>query len=243
MNHTLKYKLFGLLFLAVGVGYLGEQMNLWSFSIFFPGWWTLFLIIPAFFSMLENGIHVGNGLVLLFGGYYLLYANDFIDIRLTWGLIFALGCILCGIKLVFMGDGKREYKSRQHYRETKADDGKDIKSSVIFGEKRFRITGRVETLVAESVCGSQRIDLSKADLRDVRMLHLDCVCGNIDLIVSDEIEYVVKRDNLFGSVRVDDSYHGTQKLLVDTNCVLGSIHLHKIHIEQPFQEGQFKEKR
>ena len=90
----MKSRIIGLLFLAVGIGYLGGAMDWWDFSIFFPGWWTLFLIIPAVFSFFEDGFHFGNGCVFILGVYLLCSANDWISIRLTWGMLVAIGLIL-----------------------------------------------------------------------------------------------------------------------------------------------------
>lgn len=39
----------GLLLLIIGVGFIGEATHLWNFNLFFPGWWTLFIIIPRLF--------------------------------------------------------------------------------------------------------------------------------------------------------------------------------------------------
>ena len=99
----MKSRIIGLLFLAVGIGYLGGAMDWWDFSIFFPGWWTLFLIIPAVFSFFEDGFHFGNGCVFILGVYLLCSANDWISIRLTWGMLVAIGLILLGFGILQVG--------------------------------------------------------------------------------------------------------------------------------------------
>lgn len=40
--------------------------------IFFPGWWTLFLIIPAVVSMSRTGVTIGNAILLVLGVGFLL---------------------------------------------------------------------------------------------------------------------------------------------------------------------------
>ena len=39
--------IWGLLFVAVGIIFGGNELDIWDIDIFFPGWWTLFLIIPS----------------------------------------------------------------------------------------------------------------------------------------------------------------------------------------------------
>ena len=41
----------GLLFILVGLLYAGSALDLFEFSIFFPGWWTLFIIVPCFYAL------------------------------------------------------------------------------------------------------------------------------------------------------------------------------------------------
>ena len=57
----------GLLLLIIGVGFIGEATHLWNFNLFFPGWWTLFIIIPAFSATVGQGFHTGNVAWLIFG--------------------------------------------------------------------------------------------------------------------------------------------------------------------------------
>lgn len=93
--------LTGLLLIAVGTGYLGDIFKVWEFTIFFPGWWTLFLIVPAVYSLLDHGVYFSNIFVLLLGAYYLADANGWIPFRLTFAAIAAICCICVGVRLLF----------------------------------------------------------------------------------------------------------------------------------------------
>lgn len=93
--------IIGIIFLAIGIGYLGEQLNWWQFTIFFPGWWTLLLIIPALLSILEYGINFTALCMIAFGSYFLAERNGWIDYQLTFPIIMAVVCICIGIRLLF----------------------------------------------------------------------------------------------------------------------------------------------
>ncbi|MDD3174095.1 MAG: hypothetical protein PHF63_10685, partial [Herbinix sp.] len=59
MRNKLSNALWGLFFIIIGVGFAGNVLFDWDFQLFFPGWWTLFIIIPCFISMIQHGFGVG----------------------------------------------------------------------------------------------------------------------------------------------------------------------------------------
>ncbi len=63
---------FGLLLLVIGIIILLNALNIIPINIFFDGWWTLFLIIPALMSMSRQGITAGNIILLVLGVGFLL---------------------------------------------------------------------------------------------------------------------------------------------------------------------------
>ena len=87
MTYRVKRILWGLVFVAIGIGYLGTQLDWWDFTIFFPGWWTMLLILPALYSMLDHGLHFYNIFTVLAGCYFLADAN-------------AIICIAIGLRLL-----------------------------------------------------------------------------------------------------------------------------------------------
>ena len=101
MSKHAKNIIWGLLLIAVGAGYLGELFELWKFTLFFPGWWSLFLILPACISQLKYGIQFMMLMVLSLGVYFLADANHWIDFRLSVPLVAAVGCICAGLHLLF----------------------------------------------------------------------------------------------------------------------------------------------
>lgn len=114
MSYKRKNILFGLLLVAVGIGFLGDQLDWWTFHLFFPGWWTLILILPAISGIYHYGVHMSNIVVGLVGVYYLLEANDLIYFTITWQLMVAMLCIAFGIKLLFTR--RRTYYEHKSYK-------------------------------------------------------------------------------------------------------------------------------
>lgn len=233
MKSNYQSKIIGLLFLAGGICILGNQFNIWDIPIFFPGWWTIFLILPALFSMVDDGIKFSNTCLLVIGGYFLLEANDWISFRLTLGSVVAMCCIIVGIRMIFGSQGERSRNTQQR--------SGDIHSSVSFASRRMDGTGIITSLDAQCTFGTQYIDLTKADLRNVDHISLQVSFGTIDLIVPTDMNYVVKKNCTLGSCDIQDNPLGRYDIYVDVSCIFGTVELRKKKNVE-FHEGEFTEK-
>ncbi len=64
--------ILGVLLVIFGVVFLLDRLDIIPINIFFDGWWTLLLIIPALISMSKQGVSVGNAIVLTIGLYFFI---------------------------------------------------------------------------------------------------------------------------------------------------------------------------
>ena len=94
MKNRISNIVWGLLLILVGVGYAGNTLGFWEFTLFFRGWWTLFIIIPCLISFIRRGANGGNVAGLLIGAAFLLSAWDVIDLSLLRRLLIPLILIL-----------------------------------------------------------------------------------------------------------------------------------------------------
>ncbi len=88
----------GILVALFGVLLGMKALNIVS-TIFFPGWWTLFIIIPALVSIIKNKAGLGNMLLLLFGVYLLLDQQSWIQINI-WPFVLPAVFLVAGISLI-----------------------------------------------------------------------------------------------------------------------------------------------
>ena len=58
--------------IALGLLILLNRLNVISFSVFFNGWWTLLLIVPAILSISKKGFQTGNSVLLALGTVFFL---------------------------------------------------------------------------------------------------------------------------------------------------------------------------
>ena len=102
--------ILGLLFLVIGGGYLLEVFGLINnFTIFFDGWWTLFIIVPCFCGLFrKDGAKVGNLIGIAVGLFLLLMAQDVLSGRKLWALLVAAICVLIGVNLMLPKSRKQE---------------------------------------------------------------------------------------------------------------------------------------
>ena len=59
-------------------------------SVFFEGWWTLFLIIPAIYGFINDGFNLFNTILFLIGGALLIPYYVDVDLKKIFYIIFEI---------------------------------------------------------------------------------------------------------------------------------------------------------
>ena len=99
----------GIILVVIGIGCIGNIFEVWHFRIFFPGWWTLFLIVPAVVKLITSGRKPLYFIVLAAGIILLITRLDFIPEvlrRLTLPIVVvALGFAVIFRTQLGSGDG------------------------------------------------------------------------------------------------------------------------------------------
>ena len=68
--------LWGVILILFGIGFAGNALDFWRFSIFFHGWWTLFIIVPCAVSIAQKGFEPLPTAGLIIGILFLLSSWD-----------------------------------------------------------------------------------------------------------------------------------------------------------------------
>lgn len=107
--------ILGLLFLVIGAGYLADVLGLVDeFTIFFDGWWTLFLIVPCFCGLLGKGDGKAGYLIgIAIGLFLLLWAQEVVDSDKLFTLLIACVFGLIGMNLL-LPKKQKEYREPEH---------------------------------------------------------------------------------------------------------------------------------
>ena len=91
----------GAVLILIGAYVIGQVFDLIPFSLFFDGWWTMFIIIPCLVGIINNrGGRVACGIGLIIGIALLLSAQEFIKWSMFAPLTLAAIFVLIGLKMI-----------------------------------------------------------------------------------------------------------------------------------------------
>lgn len=206
----------GILFIVVGVLFLGRNMDWWDFSIFFDGWWTLFLIVPSIISLVRREGIGTSFLILVLGVLMLLACQDVIEWSTIWKIFVPLIIIVIGLSIIFGNRKVRSKKIKPNAKEYVAIfSGVDEVINKI--ESDFKIT---------SVFGGVELDM-----RDVKLdsdLVIDCftLFGGIDIRLPKDVKVEVNGLPIFGGVENKYRNHdATVTVYINHTTIFGGVDL------------------
>lgn len=215
--------LWGLAFVAAGVIVIGNIIDLWDFSVFFRGWWTLFIIIPCIISMVTNGFHSGNLIGLGIGVLLLLGAQKVITGDLAGKLIFPVILIIIGLSILLGGHGHVK-----HVKFPKSD-GNSPEYASVFSGRDLSFAGQVFTGADfTSVFGGFDVDLREAQITQDVVIHATAIFGGADFRVPQNVKIVVSGTPIFGGTSmkaVQSSDPAAPTVYFNTFCAFGGIEI------------------
>ncbi|MBR6535795.1 MAG: hypothetical protein IKT67_01185 [Lachnospiraceae bacterium] len=202
--------ILGLLFLVIGGGYLAEALGfIDDFTIFFDGWWTLFIIVPCFCNLFrKDGAKVGNLIGIAIGLFLLLMAQDVLSGEKLWALLIAAVCVLIGVNLIFpkkAGKTEREDTTEDRFDRRESENGQQrVSGTVEYVTDAEVVEGAVYREIPEENDGTEeRIEENTRTYENV---------GDTDKIVCSAV--FSGRD-----IRVDNSYFNG----ADLSALFGGI--------------------
>ena len=93
----------GIALLAVGVVIALKALGIIDESLWFDGWWTLFILVPSFIGLVTEWDKTDSIIGLCVGVMLLLGAQDIIDFSLVWKLIVPVIIIINTLKQILKG--------------------------------------------------------------------------------------------------------------------------------------------
>lgn len=222
----------GVILIFIGLGYVGDQFGFWYFSVFFRGWWTLFLIVPGISSMINSGFKSHNVMLTALGVYLFLWSNHLIYFRFTFQLLLAIILIYLGAKMIF----SKSEKNYGNHHSTIKNDTKDIYNEhhivikKVFESARMAFEHKVYTCKIDCTFSTLTVDLVHADLKELKSVNIDCVFGSVSVYIPHNANVIVKRDNIFGSCNypANDSNNDLE-IFINESCVFGNIQIIRVH--------------
>ena len=226
--------IWGLVFVAVGIIFGGNALNIWDIDVFFPGWWTLFLIIPGLVSMVRYGFNWGSGVLVILGLILLFDALDIISSDIMLKLVFPLILVIIGISILtsFFRSGTKKNIEDEEYTKSKSykyDSTQYPRYTAILGGGDYKNnTEDLKGVVAEAILGGLEIDLRDAKITEDIVLELTAVLGGIDIYIPDDVRVeIISGVPVLGGFehKINRNALSGPKVRIKYTAVLGGIEI------------------
>ena len=233
MKDKFSNTLWGLFFVIIGIGFAGNVIFGWDFNLFFPGWWTLFIIIPSFISMIRNGFGTGSTVFFIIG--VILLANEYVDLDFSiWRLVIPAILIFIGIRIMFQSTFRKKPEFFEHNFNTNPGgpqgqtytSGTRQEYNAIFSGNRVRITDTFYGASMNAVFGSVVLDLRDAQIPGNIEISAQAIFGGIDIFVPAGVNVKVNNVPVFGGVSnraMQSNDPSAPTIYLNSTCMFGGI--------------------
>lgn len=230
--------LWGIVLVALGVIFGLNAVGLTNIQIFFPGWWTLFIIVPCTIGFITDDEKLGNLLGIMIGTLLLLACLDVVNFDLVWRLIVPIALVIIGLKVIFKGltssdKAHRVSVEQERERRTKIREGEVVddeteeywatfsSQKVDYDKKEF--TG----CRLEAVFGSVELDLRGAKIKQNAVVKTSSIFGGVKVLVDGDVNIETTSSSIFGGVSNDhkNSDNNKKTLYIDATCVFGGAEI------------------
>ena len=213
--------LWGLVFIIIGCILGVNALGIAHINIFFDGWWTLFIIVPAFINIFKDDDKEAAFVWLLVGVILLLACNDFISFDLVWKLAFPAILVLIGISIMFKD--KVEKEVRVKIKESRKNEKRNTICAT-FEEKKIVADKKYEDVTLETIFGSIKYDMRDVEIKKDVVLKTSTVFSSTKIIAPEGVDVKVSSSGIFkdtiNKVKGRDSKH---TIYVDASTVFGSV--------------------
>lgn len=217
MNRWNAKVIWGFGLILFGLALATREFGLITFRIFFPGWWTLFIIVPCVKSIVQksNGIitNIGLGLGLLL----LLNAQHFVSFDVFRTLFIAIIFLIVGISLIFKQPNKnrdrkqddlndtntayddvhaqrdeyeKEATKREQSRTNNSYQGGTNYTAFFSTNNHQYVNEEFRGATISSILGNVQLDLRNAIIYEDSVINVTCILGGIDIYVPSNIRII-----------------------------------------------------
>lgn len=208
---------WGIVLIVVGILFLGRNMNWWNFSIFFEGWWTLFLIVPSIISLVRKESMGTSFLILVLGVLMLLASQNVIDWSTIWKVFLPIIIMVVGLSIIF---GNRKVKTKK-VRE-------NAKEYVAIFSGVDEMIGKIESdFKVTSVFGGVELDMRDVKLEEDLIIDCFTLFGGIDIRLPKDVKVEVNGLPIFGGV--ENKYRNNDEakvtIYINHTTIFGGVDL------------------
>ena len=193
--------LWGAVLIVLGVILGVNALGIARINIFFPGWWTLFIIVPCAVGLITDNHKWGNFIGLIVGVCLLLGCLGVLDFDVVWKLLLPVILVLIGLSLIFKNSFKNAAarKIKELRREKGNEEAEEYWAT--FGEQSADFNGKeFGGCKIEAIFGGADLDLRGAKLKNDVIVKASSIFGGIVIWTPEDAEVEVVSTSIFGGV-------------------------------------------
>lgn len=221
----LSKKLWGFVFVGLGIVLGLNALGITNINIFFDGWWTLFIIVPCFIGLFKDEDKTGNLIGLIIGLCLLLGCIDIVEFTLIWKLMVPAILVMIGLSFIFkdaLNSKIRKEIKKLNKAETKEYCSCFSGQTIDFNNEEF-----IGCSIS-AVFGGVKCDLRNAIINSDVVINATSIFGGITIYVPEGVNVKISSTSIFGGVsderknKTKDSEH---TIYVNTTSMFGGIEI------------------
>lgn len=218
--------LWGTVFVVLGVLLVLNALQIISFTLFFKGWWTLFIIVPCAIGLVTDKDKTGSIIGICLGVFLLLCSRDILEYDMLWKMLLPIVVIIIGLRMIF-----GNIFGRRHNDAYKAvtNGSADVRhGTAAFAGIDITPDGEVfEGAELNAVFGGVKCDIRRAIIEKDCVIKASAVFGGIDILVPDTVNIQISSNSLFGGVSDERKFTANipdaPTLYINASCMFGGI--------------------
>lgn len=209
----------------IGLGVLATLRAV-GIDIFFPGWWTLFIIIPCGISAVTDKdktfgiVGLAVGIILLLKKQGLLPWFTFQNI---WTLAVPVLLVAFGLSMIFRGATEKQPKEAIRSLNSQSLPMADCRA--YFRRKQLDYTKAFNKANLVAVCGTVACDMRGGNICGDIVINAHNFMGNVNICIPDGVNVKIVSSSVFSSVdnRKKNEYPGAPTVYIHNTSLFGGL--------------------
>lgn len=213
MRKRISSTVWGLIFIAIGIGVAGNIAGIWEIYPFFEGWWTLLLIIPSITSIIEHGFKISSSIFLTLGLALFACSRGYLPWEVLYQLAVPTVMIVIGLVMVL--------KNLFHFGSRRVQVSNDMRREelVVFSGKNLVVNDSFYGMDGDAIFGGLTIDLRNAKIEQDISIDTMAVFGGVDILLPANVTVKLSDTSLFGGCSTARPYHPDAGVVVYVNAI------------------------
>ena len=211
----------GIVLIVLGVIFALNVFGITDVSLFFAGWWTMFIIVPCAVGIFTNSDKTGNVIGLFIGIVLFLSCRGIFNFEFVWKLAAPAAIVMIGINLIIKG-------IRGNRAVMRITDGKPLRQCyAAFSGQNIDYTNELfDGAELTAVFGGIKCDLRNAVFENDAVINVCAVFGGIDILGPYNVNIKTNSTSVFGGIsngKHKNNSGNTVTLYVNGTCTFGGV--------------------